>query len=180
MTETKNEAEIDFMEKVLEEAPLPEEAPEVAANKLAPKDFMQSLKRRLPQGQAAMSGASNPLLRPRQVTFVFDGSEGLPSFFMDEDGNYLDVELTVRSLSSFEESDALRDLTKDTIATAPSALAKRSLYAVAGRPLDSDERDLIWEGLGAAGRQLVLMAYQNFGGASEAAMGKYLSSFTVS
>lgn len=148
-------------------------------NPRATNDFMDRLLGRLPKGMDALSG-KKPLIRPREVTFLFDGSAGAPEIFTDADtGDYLDVEITVRSLSSADEIEALSGISNN-IGAAPYALAKRSLHAVEGKPLNSEGRDLIWEALGSTGRQLVLMAFQGLGGgASEAAMGKYRSSFSI-
>jgi hypothetical protein len=149
-------------------------------NQRANADFLDQLFGRFPKGMDALSGKGGQLIKPREVTFIFDGMAGAPGIFTDENGDYLDVELTVRTLSSSEEIEALSSIGTE-IGAVPYALAKRSLYAVEGKPLRDEQRPLIWEALGSTGRQLVLMAFQNLGGgASEAAMGKYRSSFSIS
>ena len=181
MNEKENELKKDLLdEELLDETG---ESPQEEVNAVAGSDFLDRLFGNLPKGMNAMKGGS-PLIKPREVSFLFDGSEGAPDFFTDTPGipggTYVDVELTVRGLSSAEEIEALSEI-GTAINAAPYALAKRALYAVSGRPIRPEERDLIWEGLCSGGRQMVLMAFQNLGGgASEAAMGKYRSSFSIS
>lgn len=165
--------------------PEPEELPEPPAaveipQALAGPDVLDAIFRRLPSGQDALRGGVATLIRSREVRFIFDGAYGAPGIFADEEGNYLDVEITLRSLSSTEELDALSEVTQATAMSAPMAMAKRSIYAIAGKKLHPDRRDFIWEALGGAGRQFCLMAFQQLGAASQVALGKYQSSFTVS
>lgn len=170
----ENEKEQE-QETTTEEKALPE-----IHNERAQSDFLDQLFGRMPSGMDALSGGKS-LIKSREVTFLFDGSAGAPGIFTDSEGNYLDVMLTVRTLSSAQEIEALSALGEGNIMGAPYALAKQSLVAVEGKPLKTESRELIWEALGSTGRQLVLMAFQQLGGgASESAMGKYRASFTIS
>lgn len=170
---------VELPDGELPEGEAPDQSAMLSDNKRAAATFMDELFGRLPKGMDALSGKATQLIKPREVTFLFDGSAGAPDIFMDEDGNYLDVKLTIRSLSSAEEIEALGTIGGNALA-APLALAKRALYAVEDKAIRPEQRELIWEALGSMGRQLVLLAFQNLGGASDAAMGKYRSSFTVS
>lgn len=175
----QDQEDIAIEEEATTESTAAEDGPQDFVNPRAGADFLDQLFGRLPAGMEALSGKSQ-IIKPREVTFLFDGSAGAPNIFIDQNGDYLDVQITVRTLSSAEEIEALGSITNN-VGAAPYALAKRALYAVEGKPLKADQRELIWEALGSTGRQLVLMAFQNLGGgASEAAMGKYRSSFSIS
>jgi len=152
-------------------------SPEVFVNPRAQGDLLQSIFDRMPKGATALSSGGS-MIKPRRVKFIFDGTAGAPGVFADAEGNYLDVEITVQSLSSAEEIEALAELEGNAVA-APFALAKRSLYAIEGTRIKKEERDFIWEALNQSGRQLVIMASQSLGASSEVLMGKYQSSFTV-
>lgn len=141
----------------------------------ASDDFMDQLIARLPTGKNALGGES--LVKRREVSFDFYGGDGAPGFFINPEGDFVDIELTLVSLSSKDEMDALKGLQEEV--EAPYALAKKALWKLQGRVIPEDNKDLIWEGLGQTGRQLCIVAMQKNGAASEAAMGKFQRTFTV-
>lgn len=169
------EQEMEEQGNATEEQAAP--AGELFANPRAQEDLLQNIFDRMPKGATALSGAQ-AMIKPRRVSFIFDGAAGAPGVFTDSEGNYLDVEVTIQSLSSAEEIDALADLAGNAVA-APFALAKKSLYAIEGKAIKGDQKDFIWEAINQGGRQLCLMAFQSLGASSEVLMGKYQRSFTV-
>lgn len=149
------------------------------AQPLAGPEMVAQICARMPKGPGALR-ERGPLIRPRMVTFIFDGSSGAPGVFADEEGAYFDVEITLRSLSSAEELEALQNI-NGIGAAVPMEMTKRALYSIAGAPLKGeDQRSLMWEALGGAGRQLCLLAFQGIGGASGVDLGKYQRTFSVS
>lgn len=110
----------------------------------------------------------------RTITFLIDGAA--TAAFSDEEGNPLDFHVTLRSLTSGEEIAALKGMTAP--ADMPAMLAKASLYACNGTPIDPDQKDLFWEALGNA-RQIVTMAFNAIGSATNVALGKYQRSISV-
>ena len=171
------------------EAPLPEEgneeAPEFTPEAMAqaleaagsPEDYKPDLVARLvarhmPTGK----GALNPgeIVKRRTVTFDVDGVDCEPDMFVNESGEYVTFKLTLQSLNSAQEIEAMRGL-RDA-AAAPMAMTKVALHAINGQVLDENRRNFFWEALGAGGRQIAYLAFQSLGAASEAALGKYLKS----
>lgn len=127
-------------------------------------------------GQAALGGGE--IIARKVYKFTLDGQSCAPFFFWDPDsGEYLDVEVTMRSLNSTEEIEALKGLTDP--GQLPYLLGRASLYALNGTPIPEDRKDFIWEGFGMGGRQIALMAFQHVGSASGAALGKFQSSISV-
>lgn len=145
------------------------------ANPRANKAFVGNLIARMPTGPDALKPVQ--LIKQRVVSFVFDGSLGAPGIFCDDLGNYLDVEIWCRSLSTVDELEALQGVSSEI--AAPYALAKKGLFAIEGTPIHPEMVDFIWEAIGPVGRQLVIMASQTLGNVSQSALGKYRSSFTV-
>lgn len=179
--QTDEEALIEkFAEQFREEEPnipqTPEQLKAAMANPRASTDILDKLIARLPTGPDALAQQVQ-LIKRRVVSFIYDGSCGAPGIFMDENGDYLDVKLYCRSLSTVEELEALQGVTTEM--QAPFALAKKSLYAIEGKPIPNDNIDFIWEAIGPVGRQLCLMASQSLGNVSSSALGKYRSSFSV-
>jgi len=135
-------------------------------------DLMARLrKRNLPSGQEALKGGE--LVKRRKVTFDLDGVDCAPDVFMNEVGEYITFSVTLQSLNSAQEMEALRGV-RDA-SQAPLAMAKLSLFALNGQPVLDAERDYWWECLGPGGRQICMMAFGSLGAASESSMGKYLS-----
>lgn len=128
-------------------------------------------------GQEALAGGGD-LIRRSEAHFILDGASATEDFFVDQNGEYFDVRLTVRSLTSQEEIEALQGLRDASMV--PFMLAKACLYALNGTPLDAVQKEFLWEGLGMRGRQLCLVAFQQMGGASDAALGKFQASFSLS
>lgn len=142
-------------------------SPDVLANIFA---------RMAPTGAAALRG-SGEVIRRNSYTFTLDGASATPEFFVDSDGNYFDVQITVRSLNSAEEIAALQGVTE--AAQVPYLLANACLYALNGTPVAEAQKAFLWEGLGMRGRQIVLLAYNMVGGASQGALGKFQRTFAV-
>ncbi len=161
-----------------------EEKPEAAAllppdKKNADRDlFDRVFERMTPTGPNAMRAGAE-LIRRRRLCFTVDGASCAPDVFVDDSGEYYDFELTVQSLSSKEEIESLNGITEP--GQVPWALAKASLYAVNGKPLPRDDTkiDFLWEALGMQGRQVVMLAFNQLGSASAAALGKFQRSVTV-
>jgi hypothetical protein len=141
----------------------------------APDVMAQVFNRKTKSGMAAMRGGD--VIERNVFEFVLDGSQATPAFFVDEDGEYFDVKIQIRSLNSREEVAALQGVTDG--AQVPFALARACVYALNGTPLDEAQREFLWEGLGMRGRQLALLAFNMLGGASQAALGKFRRSFSV-
>lgn len=131
---------------------------------------------RLPKGADAFSPKS--ILKPRRVSFDFDGSHGAPGVFTDEDGNYVDIKITLESLDAVREVEAMKNVGENPAAVGMN-LAKAMLVEVSGKRLTPEEKDFVWEALGSTGRQMCMMASQNLGASLNAALGKYQNSFTV-
>lgn len=110
----------------------------------------------------------------RTMTFIIDGAT--TAVFEDDEGNPLDFYVTMRSLTSSEEIQALKGMT--AAPDMPALLAKASLYACNGTPIPVDQKDLFWEALGNA-RQILTMAFSAIGSASNVALGKYQRSISV-
>jgi hypothetical protein len=117
-----------------------------------------------------------PLIERRKFEFQLDGSACAPGVFVDEDGEYFDVMVTLQSLSSAEEIEALTGVRDPN--QAPYVLAKRSLLALNGHVLSADEREFFWEALGMGGRQLAFLAFGTIGSASGVALGKFRATFS--
>lgn len=127
-------------------------------------------------GPSALAGGE--LIQRKTKTFLLDGASCSPFFFWDEGtGDYLDVEVTVRSLTTVEEIEALKGMTDP--GQVPWLLARASLWALNGTPIPYDRKDFFWEGFGMGGRQLAMMAFQHIGSASQVALGKFQSSISV-
>lgn len=127
---------------------------------------------KVPKGAEALKHTGE-IIRRREVTFDVDGADCAEGAFVDQEGNYLVFNITLRSLSSAQELECLRQVQKGP--EAPFIMARMALYKVNGRELDEARRGFVWEALGMGGRQVVLGAFQVLGAASEAALGKYLS-----
>jgi hypothetical protein len=127
--------------------------------------------RHLPKGQAALSATE--IVKRRKLSFDIDGVDCEPDMFVDEEGNYITFNVTLRSLSSAQEIEALRGIKDGTMA--PFVMCRYSLYAINGKVLSENQRDFYWECLGSVGRQICLAGFNGLGAASEGAMGKFLS-----
>lgn len=128
------------------------------------------------RGAAALTGGE--IIQRKLRSFVLDGQACTPDFFIEPStGEYFDVQVTLRSLTSAEEIEALNGLTD--AGQVPYLLTRAALYAINGKPIDPDRKDFFWEGFGMQGRQLCLMAFQHIGSASGAAVGKYQRSISV-
>jgi hypothetical protein len=129
-----------------------------------------------PTGKAAL--ADKPLLPVRTVTFTVDGAECAPGVFVDENGDYFDFQLTMRSLDSAQEMATLDSVTGSGH-TVPPLMSRAMLYKMNGTIITPRQREWLWEALDMRGRQLCFVAYQQMGGASAAALGKFRASFTI-
>ncbi len=126
----------------------------------------------MPKGAAALSSA--PILKRRRVSFLIDGSECEPDVFVTAAGDYIVFKITMQSLTSAEEIDALSGLKHAQMA--PMLLARAAFKEVNDNPIPAAMRDFWWEALGMAGRQLCFLAFQSIGAASTGALGKFRSS----
>jgi hypothetical protein len=136
----------------------------------------QIFEQRTKVGPGALKDGGEVIERKR-FSFILDGSVATPGFFQDEDGVFFDVKIGLHSLTSAEEINALKGM-RDP-GQAPFMLAKSCLASLNDERLTAEQRDFLWEGLGMGGRQLCLMAFQSFGSASYAALGKFQSTLTV-
>lgn len=127
--------------------------------------------RHMPSGRSALDAGE--IIKRRKVTFELDGVECEPDMFVNESGEYISFSVTLRSLTSAQEIEAMRGA-KDG-AMAPMLLCRQSLFAINEKPLSTTDRDFFWECFGASGRQICLMAFESLGAASRAALGKFLS-----
>lgn len=128
------------------------------------------------EGKGALR--AGPIVKRKRRTFVMMGSQCAPDLFTDPaTGDYIDFKITMQSLTSTEEVEAIGGVTNP--GQIPSLLAKRSLYAVNGKPITPERRDFLWEALGQQGRQVCLVAFGQIGSASMAAMGKLASTISV-
>lgn len=137
----------------------------------------QILARKSGTGAAALNN-SKELIGRHVYSFVFDGAEGTPEFFADEEGEYFDVKITLRSLSSREELEAMQGVTDGALA--PFRLAYACLWKLNDKVLTPEEKELLWEGIGMKGRQMCLIGTNMIGGASASALGKFRSTFLPS
>jgi hypothetical protein len=134
--------------------------------------FQRTMHRILPQGVAALKGGGR-VIPLRKVSFQIDGAECADGVFVDDQGDYITFEITLQALDSATELVALREVKAGP--EAPMVMARHALYAVNGTTLADDQKPFLWESLGMGGRQLVFAAFQSLGAASDAALGKYLS-----
>lgn len=156
---------------------------EVPGEQLAPshEDFGSDLLDRVwnantREGKDALK--AGPIVKRKRKTFTMDGSQCAPFMFVDAaTGDYVDFKITMQSLTSTEEVNALGGVTNP--GQIPSLLAKHSLYAVNGKPIPADRKDFLWEALGQQGRQICLVAFSQLGSASAAAMGKLARSIST-
>lgn len=137
----------------------------------------QIVARKTRTGAAAMSGGRE-LIDRHVYSFVLEGDQGAPDFFVDSEGEYYDVRITLRSLSSREEIAALQGITDGS--AAPLKLAMACLWKLNDQVLSPEEKELVWEGLGMKGRQLCLLGFNIIGGASQSALGKFRNTFSQS
>lgn len=121
--------------------------------------------------RAMTPGATPAALPRRQATFVVTADTCAPGIFD------ADIEITMRSLSSREELEAIRE--SRAAETLTLALAKRSIYAVDGAPVSEEEREFLWEALGTAGRVLVGGFFAQIGAPGELASGKALETLRI-
>lgn len=136
-------------------------------------DLMDRLvARHMPSGKDALKPGE--IIKRREVSFDLDGVECEPDMFVDENGDYITFRITLRSLGSAQEIEAMRGVKDGT--EAPLRMCKLALYAINGKPIAADRLDFFWEALGSGGRQICFAAFQSLGAASEASMGKYLTS----
>ncbi len=135
------------------------------------KDLVDRLRaRHMPSGASALNAGE--IIKRRRVSFEIDGVECEPDMFVDDAGDYITFKVTLRALTSTQEIEALRGIKDATMA--PMMMAKSSLYAINDKPIGENDRDFFWECLGPS-RQICMLAFNMLGAASEAAMGKYLS-----
>lgn len=154
---------------------VPAESPPMNLNK-SPDLAQRVFDRMTKTGPAALRPGQEVL--PRRVRrFILDGACCLPDVFIDENGNYLDFEVTMRSLSSAEEIAALDGITNPS--QAPFMLARASFHAINGQPLSVERKEWFWEAFGMGGRQICLMAFQQVGSASGVALGKFQSTVSA-
>lgn len=133
---------------------------------------------RLFDRHAPANSLSKSPIRQRELTFTLAGEACTPGFLEDEDGVPIDVRITMRTVDSGGELEALKKVS--TPGEVAHQLAYAFLYKLNGRVLSEDQKAFLWEGVGIAGRHIMVTAYHRIGGAGESAMGKFLKSFTIS
>ncbi len=145
---------------------------EEARTDMRPDLLQRTMDRVLPKGAAALKGGASPIPL-RKVSFMVDGAQCAEGVFVSANGDYLLFELTLQALSSAGEINALREVKSGP--EAPHVMCKYALHAINGNVLDPEQRNFVWEALGMGGRQIALLAFQQIGAASDAALGKFLS-----
>lgn len=146
--------------------------PQESAGKTAHEGFFAEVfERRTKTGKGAMGGGKE-LIPRREMTFVIDGACCSPDVFVDEEGEYLDLEIEMRSLSSAEEMRILKANVK-TPENIAKELAKATIRRVTGTKLTDETRLWFWEALGQAGRSLIYLAYNQIAAPTDAALGKF-------
>lgn len=109
----------------------------------------------------------------RTYTFILDGASCEPGVFQTPDGKYFDCKITLRSLRSDEELEALS--TVQSAGQVPGVLTKKALWQINGKTLTFDQKTFFWEAFGMTGRTLCTLAFQTYiGSAGEGALGKLL------
>lgn len=138
-------------------------------------DFTPELLGRLKKQhlQSAEALAGGEVIKRRKISFEIDGVDCEEGIFVNPDGDYVTFKITLRGLSSGEEIKAITGIRDG--AQMPFMMSKASLYALNDKALSEADRDFLWEALGSAGRQLVHIAFQGLGAASDAALGKLVS-----
>lgn len=129
-------------------------------------------KRHMPTGNDALK--SGEIIKRRKLSFDVDGADCEPDMFTNEEGEYVTFRVTLQSLSSAQELEAVRGLKDGT--QAPLNMCRLSLFAINGKTLSEENRDFYWECLGSGGRQICMGFFSQLGAASESAMGKSLRS----
>lgn len=143
----------------------------------SPKALIEAaLLRAMPVGPAALDG-SRQLVRRATVTFRMSGSDCAPGFFVDSEGDPLELVVTLEALSGTEEMNALSGLS--AAEQAPFLLAKAAVRSINDVSVLDTNRDLLWEAFGMGGRQLCMMAFQHLGSVGAASLGKFRRSLTV-
>lgn len=141
----------------------------------APKGFFAAIyDARTRTGADAFSGGA--ILPRRRYRFELDTTESLPGVFVDAQGNPVILEVTVMSLTSAEELEALTGLRNP--AEAQIRLARRSIEDVSGTLLDDQQRDFFWEAIGPAGRAVTTIAFARVGTPGPSTLGKFHTSFS--
>ena len=154
--------------------------PALAPNPKADPELFAQIWSKLTAVDPKNVGKPMEVVKCRYFSWEFDGSLGAPGFFVDANGDYVDIRVQMKTLTSAEELEALSELVPDGIMSAPSMLAKRMLYRIGSVQLTADQRNVVWEALGVEGRRVAILASQEIGGpVSQGAMGKYRSTFTV-
>lgn len=122
-----------------------------------------------------LSDGRKPEVPRREITFTMDHTLCAPGTFEE------DFEVTLRALTSGEELAAART-SKGDVTVMALEMAKRSVYAVDGEPLDRGrgQDEWFWSVIGSGGRQLVTALFAHVGTPGEAALGKAMASIKVS
>jgi hypothetical protein len=154
---------------------VPDEAPPMNIDRSP--DLAQRVFDRMTKTGAAALQPGREILPRRVRRFILDGAVCLPDTFVDAQGNYIDFEVTMRSLSSKEEIAAVDGI--ENAHAVPFALARASFHAINGKPLDSGQKEFFWEAFGMGGRQICLAAFQQVGSATGIALGKFRSTVSA-
>lgn len=108
---------------------------------------------------------------PRQyIDFDVSGSDCAPGMFVDESGASIVFKLGLKSPTSSEEIKITKGMQDP--AEVVQAMVKASLNTVNGAPIVGEQIDFMWEALGATGRQLAQVMYQEIGAISPVGLGK--------
>ncbi len=123
--------------------------------------------------------SKGPLIKRHSVEFQMDGASCAPDVYVNDEGEYFDFMVTMRSLSPQEEDNVMAGVKIATAGTVPLKLVLASLYAINGEPIKKNQKDVIWASFGQGGRQICQMQFARIGSASEAALGKSLSASSM-
>lgn len=169
----------DVRDRIEPKAAVSNMPPEGSGKPSDPNLLQKVYERMTREGASALSNGK-PLFKRREVTFTIDGAACLPEVFVNELGEYVDVTITMHSLTSTEEINAMAGAIQSP-ETIPYSLAKNALHALNGTPIkDSNQRDFLWEALGPGGRSVCMLAFNEVASASQAVLGKYQASLSYS
>jgi len=114
----------------------------------------------------------------RTMSFIMAGDACAPHVFWNpHTGAYIDFRVTLRSLSSTEEIQAMRGVRDGAVVQ--YNLARAAFHAINGKPIPENRKDFYWEAFGMGGRQMCMVAFQMIGSAGDSALGKFQSTSTI-
>ncbi len=127
-------------------------------------------------GGGGSLSSSKEIVPRKRITFEVDGADCAPGMFVDADGLPITFKLTLATLTAAQELKVTRGVQDP--AEAVQLTAKACIDGLNGKPVVGEKLDFLWEALGAGGRQLVLLMYQEIGALTPAGLGKALAGST--